>query len=914
MKKIYFLFCLLFSFQMSFAGSTDFVAQTVIVKVKPFYRKQCKPNSVEVMRVKKVLSELQVNHTQLLFPQLKNVGKVDLSLVYELHYQSELDAQKAAELLMQTGIFEYAEPRYTSIPLYTPNDANIANQTHHTIIHSYEGWDLEQGDTNIVIGITDTSFDILHPDLSGNIKYNYADPAGNGDNDGDGYTDNYSGWDLANNDNTMYVSGNYHGTGVATFAGATTNNGIGVAGTGFKSKVMLIKVAPDANQNSITHGYEGIVYAVNHGCKVVNCSWGNTTYSQFAQDVINYATFDFDATIIASSGDSAGGVTKYYPASYAHVISVGGTDNNDCNFYQNNHAVDIVAPSLSLYGTASVAPGNPVYTSSGGNGTSFSAPLVSGAVALVRAHFPAMNALQAAEQVIVHADNIYGLSCNSALTDRLGVGRLNIYQALLGMNEPSVRMTDFLLDASNNQVAIAGQSTSMVCGFTNYLANATNVVVTLSTTASYISITQGVAALGDLNTLQATTNAATPFLFTVAANTPLNQKVEFKLSFVGDNGYTAYQYFEVDVNRDYMNIEVNNLATTVCTRGKIGYNTPYQQSGLGIAYKPLNDSSQVFLSTFMIGSAAGNVSDMGYSATPPAPEFDFQPVSRIVRTTTNASDFDTEATFNDNGAGGNALGVQVKQINHAWVSDPNKDFVIWEYHIKNNSANTLNDVYAGIFADWEVMGTNNKADFDINRQLAYAYNPSTPDVYMGIKLLEPSAGNCYNIDAIAGGSGGVDISDGFTGAEKYTSLSTSRNQAGGTSGNDIAQVMSAGPFDLAPGDSVKVSFAILGSLDLNSLQVSADQAQTAYNGIGVSAPVSKYSNSLKLFPNPAHQYVNVYGDLSGKDIQILDALGRTQHLDKTTIGPQLVKLSIAGLTPGVYVVKVGNEVRRLIVE
>ena len=110
------------------------------------------------------------------------------------------------------------------------------------------------------------------------------------------------------------------------------------------------------------------------------------------------------------------------------------------------------------------------------------------------------------------------------------------------------------------------------------------------------------------------------------------------------------------------------------------------------------------------------------------------------------------------------------------------------------------------------MGSSNKADFDINRQMAYAFNPSTPDVYMGIKLLEPSVGNCYNIDAVSGGSGGVDISDGYTGAEKYTTLSTARAQAGGASGGDVAQVMSAGPFDLNPGDSVKVSFAILGSI------------------------------------------------------------------------------------------------------
>lgn len=914
MKKIYFSLCLLLVFGYGFALPSDYVTNTLIVKVKPCYRNHCKPNSLEVIRVKNALAELQVNKTQLLFPQVKSSGKIDLSQVYELQYQSQTDAIKASEMLMQTGVFEYAEPRYTSLPLYSPNDPNIASQIHHTIIHSYEGWDLEQGDTNIVIGITDTSFDIFHPDLSGNIKYNYADPGGNGDEDGDGFTDNFSGWDLAENDNTMFVSGNYHGTGVATFAGATADNGVGVAGTGFKSKVMLIKVSPDANQNLITHGYEGIVYAVTHGCKVVNCSWGNTTYSRFAQDVIDFATFDYDATVVASAGDSVGGVVNYFPASYAHVVSVGGTDYTDCNYYQNNYAVDIVAPALSLYGTASVSPGSPVYTSQGGNGTSFSSPLVAGAVALVRAHFPAMNALQAAEQVLVNSDPVYGLSCNATLADRLGVGRLNIYQSLLGMNKPSVRMTDYLLDASSQEMAIAGQTSELVCTFTNYLADASNVIVTLSSPSSFISIVQGVASLGTLASLQSTTNAVSPFQFSVAGNTPLNRKVQFKLSFTGDNGYSAFQYFEVEVNRDYLHVNINNLATTITGRGKIGYNTPYQQSGLGIAYKPFNDSSQVFLSTFMIGTASGNVSDMGYSATPPAPEFDFQPVNRLVRSMSNFSDFDTESTFNDNGAGGNALGIQVKQVSHAWIDDPNKDFVVWEYHIKNTSASLLSGVYAGIFADWEIRGSLNKAEFDINRQLAYAFNPDVPGVYMGIKLLEPSLGNCYNMDVVSGGAGGIDISDGFSGAEKYTALSTQRTQAGGSIGGDVAQVMSAGPFNLIPGDSVKVSFAIVGSFDLNALQVAADQAQTMYDGIGVSVSRVTDSPELRMYPNPAHQSVYVYGIGMEEAFTILDATGRVQAVEKKVLGDRLLMVDTSSLCKGVYMLRAGTRSQRLIIE
>ena len=75
-----------------------------------------------------------------------------------------------------------------------------------------------------------------------------------------------------------------------------------------------------------------------------------------------------------------------------------------------------------------------------------------------------------------------------------------------------------------------------------------------------------------------------------------------------------------------------------------------------------------------------------------------------------------------------------------------------------------------------------------------------PGVYAGIKLLKPAVGNIYNMDLVAGGAGGIDATTNYTLAKKYATLTTSRLNAGqGAAGNDIAQVVSAGPFDLSPG-------------------------------------------------------------------------------------------------------------------
>ncbi len=915
-KQITALLCLsLLIINYSLLIAADCVPGKLIVKIKPAFRSQCNEKAIDIAKAKNALAKLEVSSTQKLFPSIKNTGKIDLSLVYEINFSSNLDAEKAAQNLMATGVFEYAEARYISYPMFTPNDANIANQWHHALIKSYEAWDIEQGDTSVVIGITDSSFDIALPDLAGNVKHNYGEIAGNSiDDDNDGYVDNFSGWDLANSDNGLFINlSDFHGTGAAAFSSATVNNSIGIGGTGFKSLFIPIKIAPNSSPTSFTHGYEGIVYAVTHGCKVVNCSWGNTTFSQFAQDVVDFATFNYDATIVASAGNATGGNTLNYPASYDHVLSVGGTEkvNTDCNFYTNNHYVDLVAPAISLYGTYSTSQGVAGY-SGAGNGTSFSAPMVSGAVALVRAHFPTYNALQAAEQVKVNADNIYGLACNSALTDMLGVGRLNIEQALLG-NKPSVLMTNYTLDGLNDNVAISGQSSNLVCDFINYLANATNVVATLSCSSTYITITQDMALLGSLNTLQTATNGSNPYTFDVAANTPFNQKVEFKLSFVGDGGYASYQYFTVEVNRDYINVDVNNLATTVTARGKIGYNTPYQQSGLGIQYHPQDDSSSIFVSSFMVGVSDSVVSDMVYSSVLPAPDFDFAPVSRIVRVSSPTSDFATETTFNDNGTTSDHVGVEIRQRSYAWLAAPDDNFVMLEYRIKNAGTSTINQLFAGIFADWEIGGTSNIADFDDTRDLAYSYNPDAPGVYLGIKLLSSTSANCYNFDVVAGGNGGVDLTDGFSGIEKYTSLSTPRLSAGGTTGNDISQTLSVGPFSIAANDTQVVTFALIGGSDLASLQDNADAAQTKYNGLQVGVKQQTVQAGFELFPNPAKNKCVLVLPNQTREFTVSDASGKRLIVPVKELSANRFEMNLSTLSNGIYFVKTGSEVKKLIV-
>ena len=144
-------------------------------------------------------------------------------------------------MLYNTDEVEYAQPKYIQKVEFTPNDPSYTGNSGQYFINKIQcpaGWDIQKGDTNVVIGIVDSGTDWDHPDLAANVKLNYLDPIDGVENDGDGYIDNYRGWDLAGADYNVVVgdnnpmimgSNNSHGSHTSGDACGVTNNGTGVA-------------------------------------------------------------------------------------------------------------------------------------------------------------------------------------------------------------------------------------------------------------------------------------------------------------------------------------------------------------------------------------------------------------------------------------------------------------------------------------------------------------------------------------------------------------------------------------------------------------------------------------------------------------------------------------------------------------
>jgi subtilisin family serine protease len=194
----------------------------------------------------------------------------------------------------------------TTTPTYVANDPYFTNKSLWSMYgdagsptNAYgsqvtEAWIAgHRGSSTSVVAMIDGGVDISHPDLNANIWRNPGEIAGNGvDDDGNGYVDDISGWDFANNDKTVYDSGDDgHGTHVAGSLGAVGNNGIGVAGMCWQVKIIPCKFLTSTG-GSTSNAVAAINYLIDlkqrYGLKItaVNNSWGTGSYSQTLHDAV----------------------------------------------------------------------------------------------------------------------------------------------------------------------------------------------------------------------------------------------------------------------------------------------------------------------------------------------------------------------------------------------------------------------------------------------------------------------------------------------------------------------------------------------------------------------------------------------------------------------------------------------------
>lgn len=316
----------------------------------------------------------------------------------------------------------FAQPEFTYNVLVEPNDWYyvISTQWQWNLrrINAPAAWDISTGSSDVVIAIVDTGIDERHEDLIGKVILKQ---------------------DYVNEDNPFDGMG-AHATHVAGIAAAKTNNATGIAGVSWGARIMSVKVANHFGKAKDTDAAQGIIFAADHGAKVINLSFGGEDYSQLMQDAVDYA-YGKGALIVAAAGNCAD-ESKFiewdchtlnapiYPAAGNHVLAVGAVemDNTRSIFSEHGSYVAVVAPGGDILSTFP----NQQYWRLWG--TSMAAPHVSGLASLIWSVNPSLTNDQVASIIISTARDIGP----AGRDDEYGYGLIDAEAALVKASQPQV--------------------------------------------------------------------------------------------------------------------------------------------------------------------------------------------------------------------------------------------------------------------------------------------------------------------------------------------------------------------------------------------------------------------------------------------------------------------------------------------
>ncbi len=430
-----------------------------------------------------IAAKYQVTKMRQLFrgaqPVEKSGKQFDLSRYFVVTFD------KAADLDLVASEYR-SDPNVVSVEkngihsMYaTPNDGYFSYQWYHNQasdhdIDSPEAWNLETGNTGMIIALLDSGTRYYHPDLGGanaspsnpgasrgNMWINTAELNGSSgyDDDGNGYVDDWIGWDFVNNASSCWSGEdcttpdndprdfNGHGTHTAGIMGMMTNDGYGMAGvaggwgngsqsvTGNGVKIMPLRIGYSYNYGGTEYGVvlmdaaaSAFYYAADNGARIASCSWGSSNSGGIGA-AVSYFIASGGIVFVAAGND--GGQTADYLNGRGDCVSVAATDENDnaASFTTYGTWVDICAPGNNIYSTYHdhTDPNTNYWASM--SGTSMATPMAAAVGGLIWSHNMSWSATQVKNQLFSSADNIDAY-LSSQYIGKMGAGRINAYNAV----------------------------------------------------------------------------------------------------------------------------------------------------------------------------------------------------------------------------------------------------------------------------------------------------------------------------------------------------------------------------------------------------------------------------------------------------------------------------------------------------
>jgi parallel beta-helix repeat protein len=395
--------------------------------------------------------------------------------VHDLRLPHSIDPVAVLSMCEESTIVSRASPnvrgQWTSGPsdeYYQYNNWWRQWNLHRGQTQVEDAWEIETGDTTVVIAVLDTGVELEHDDLKGNLWKNWGETAGDGiDNDGNGFVDDRDGFRFSrqvpdtccaqNSGDGDVAAYDPHGVHVTGIISAQTNNdstGIaGIAGGWYDDSwqagdrgtgCLVMPLSVELDSSAID---DAICYAADNGASVINMSFAIDSTACLRR-AINYAD-SLGVIMVAATGNGSTAVD--FPARDSKVLAVGAVKRSGVKAYYSNfgNAIDVVAPSgPCVYHYNKVdcdddhADSNHTYLWSTGDsspdgydffsGTSAAAPQVSALAGLILSLRPGLDPEDVREIIRYSADDQVGDSADSLGFDiYYGYGRINAYKALI---------------------------------------------------------------------------------------------------------------------------------------------------------------------------------------------------------------------------------------------------------------------------------------------------------------------------------------------------------------------------------------------------------------------------------------------------------------------------------------------------
>ena len=209
-----------------------------------------------------------------------------------------------------------------------------------------------------------------------------------------------------------------HGTGVAGLIGAKRDNGYGINGVADNVRIMAIKAVPNGDEYDKDIA-NAIRFAVDHGAKVVNMSFGKkiSPHKQWVDDAIKYAAAK-DVLLVQASGNDNQNVDDKPEFPNDNFLDGTTSDNLisvDASAWKKDTSLAATFTNFGIKNTDVFAPGVKVTSIdedaefNTADGTSFASPITAGVAALILEYYPKLTAAQVKEAIIASATPLKGV-------------------------------------------------------------------------------------------------------------------------------------------------------------------------------------------------------------------------------------------------------------------------------------------------------------------------------------------------------------------------------------------------------------------------------------------------------------------------------------------------------------------------